>query len=240
MGFYNMDHLDRRSSIPLYHQIRERIRDYIAEKELQPNTLLPSEAELMQIFSASRGTIRSALIDLEKEGIIYKTQGKGTYVSPPRISRRLRTMISFTEEIKAKGLEATSKVLEAAQVEADEHIAKKMQIKPGDPIYRITRIRYADNRPVGLNTSHISARLCPGFLDAVDFSVGSLYDHTFDLYGLRITKAERILESISSSAELATTLEVASGEPVLKLTGIAYAESGAVLDYCIEYYREDW
>ena len=74
MGFYNMDHLDRRSSIPLYHQIRERIRDYIAERELQPNTLLPSEAELMQIFSASRGTIRSALIDLEKEGIIYKVE----------------------------------------------------------------------------------------------------------------------------------------------------------------------
>lgn len=240
MGFNSMDNVDRRSSIPLYHQIREKIREYIAEKKLQPDTLLPSEAELMQLFGASRGTIRSALIDLEKEGVIYKAQGKGTYVSPPRISRRLRTMISFTEEIKAKGLEATSKILEAAQIEANEHVAAKMQIEPGDLVYRITRIRYADGRPVGLNTSHINAKLCPEFLAAVDFSVGSLYDYTFDLYGLRIIKAERILESISSSAELATTLEVASGDPVLKLTGIAYIESGAVLDYCIEYYREDW
>lgn len=240
MGFDAMDKLDRRSSIPIYHQIREQIRDYIVEKKLQPNTILPSETELMQLFGASRGTIRSALTDLEKEGLIYKTQGKGTYVSPPRISRRLRTMISFTEEIKAKGLEATSKVLEATLIEADESIATKMKIEVGAQVYRITRIRYADGRPVGLNTSHINAKLCPGFLDAVDVSVGSLYDYTFDLYGLRITKAERVLESISSCAGLEAILEVAPGDPILKLTGIAYTESGAVLDYCVEYYREDW
>lgn len=240
MGFDSMDNLDRRSSVPLYHQIREKIRDYISEKGLEPDTLLPSEAELMQLFGASRGTIRSALTDLEKEGVIYKSQGKGTYVSPPRISHRFRTMISFTEEIKTKGREATSKVLEASQIGADEHIAAKMQILPGDPVYRITRIRYADGRPVGLNTSHINAKLCPGFLDAAEFSTGSLYDYTFDLYGLRITKAERILESISASADLANTLEIAKNDPALKLTGIAYTESGDVLDYCIEFYREDW
>lgn len=240
MGFRSRAGLDRRSSVPIYHQIREKIRNYIVEKDLQPGTLLPSEAELMELFGASRGTIRAALTALENEGLIYKAQGKGTYVSPPRISGRFRTMISFTEEIKAKGLEPTSKVLEAALIEADEEIAAKMKIEVGDQVYRITRIRYANENPVGLNTSHINAKLCPGFLERADVSVGSLYDYISDLYGLRITKAERVLESIPSCAELSDILEVAPRDPILKLTGLAYTDSGDVLDYCVEYYREDW
>ncbi|NLJ80685.1 MAG: GntR family transcriptional regulator [Firmicutes bacterium] len=232
--------LNRNSSVPIYHQLREKIRKHILVQELPAHTIMPSESQLMASVGASRATVRAALLDLEKEGWIYRVQGKGTYVAPPRISRRFRSMISFTEEIKGKGLEPSSTLLRAEQVSAPALVREKMELEPQAEVVVVERIRFADGRPIGLNLSHINADLCPDIQNRADLSRGSLYDIINDLYEIRITKATRTLESRQCPEELRDVLEVSGGEPILLLTGVVYAESGRALDYCVEYYREDW
>lgn len=230
--------LDRESSIPLYHQLRDKLRHMIIDDGLAPYTRLPSESELCAEYGASRITVRLALTDLVNEGLIYREQGVGTFVAPPKISRRFTSLISFTEEIRSKGLEPSSKVLRAELTPAGDKVAEKLGIFAHDQVVVVERIRYAGGKPVGLNTSHLNYRLCPDIL-AEDLGIGSLYEIIERKYKLRINKAERTLESMLCPPGLAGILGIGAGEPILYLTGVAYVESGDALDYCEEYYAED-
>ena len=230
--------LDRESSIPLYHQLRERIRHMIIDGGLAPHTKLPSESALCAEYGASRITVRLALTDLVNEGLIYREQGVGTFVAPPKISRRFTSLISFTEEIRSRGLEPSSEVLRAELAPAGDKVADKLGLSARDQVVVVKRIRYAGGRPVGLNTSHLNYALCPDILDE-DLGIGSLYEIIERKYKLRINRAERTLESMLCERDLAGVLNIPVGDPILYLTGIAYVESGEALDYCEEYYTED-
>ena len=230
--------LHREDSVPLYHQLRNLLREYIVGGKLPPHTRLPSEGELQAQYGVSRMTVRLALNDLVKEGLIYRQAGKGTFVAPPRVSKRFVSMISFTEELRNRGFRPSSKLLEAREMPAGDEVAAKLDLSPGDPVILVRRIRYADGEPVGYNTSHLRADLCPGILEE-NLAEGSLYELIERRYGLRIIRATRDLASIPCPSDLADVLRVRSGDPILQLLGVVYVEDGTPLDFCEEYYRED-
>lgn len=230
--------LQRQDSVPMYHQLKKILRDRIEQESLLPHTRLPSERELQEQYGVSRMTVRLAMRDLVSEGLIYREPGRGSFVAPPRVSRRFVSMISFTEELKIRGFQPSSKVIEAKEIPAKGTVAERLQLAPGTPVVRVRRIRYADGEPVGVNTSHLRADLCPNVLQE-NLAEGSLYTLLERRYGLRITRAERVLQSMTCPAPLAEMLEVRPGEPVVQLTGVVYTEHGVPLDYCEEYYRED-
>jgi len=229
--------LKRDNSVPLYHQLRDLLREQIESGQLPPHTRLPSETELQQRYGVSRMTVRLAMGALVNDGLVYRHPGKGSFVAPPRVSKRFVSMISFTEELRLRGFRPSSKVLEAREVPAASDIALRLHIQPGAPVFRVRRIRYADGEPVGLNTSHLRVDLCPGILDE-NLAEGSLYKLIESRYGLRITRAERSLASIPCPATVADILGVRPGDPVLELRGVVYTETGVPLDYCEEYYSE--
>ncbi|MFS8664545.1 MAG: GntR family transcriptional regulator, partial [Limnochordales bacterium] len=213
------------------------LRRQIESGQLPPHTRLPSEAELQERYGVSRMTVRLAMGALVNEGLVYRYPGKGSFVAPPRVSKRFVSMISFTEELRLRGFRPSSKVLEAREIPAADAIAQRLQIPPGTPVVLVRRIRYADGEPVGLNTSHLRADLCPGILEE-DLAQGSLYKLIEDRWGVRITRADRFLASIPCPPDLAGLLRVRPGDPILELRGVVYTESGVPLDYCEEYYSE--
>jgi GntR family transcriptional regulator len=151
--------LDRRTGLPLYVQVAERVRALIASEGLHPGTALPSEAELQQRFDVSRATIRQALQRLELEGLVERQQGRGTFVAVPQLERALPELASFTEHLATQGLASSSRLLRYERV--GKTGAGSPSPDPPDPalfprrtpLVRVVRLRLANDVPVGLHTT---------------------------------------------------------------------------------------
>src|SRR5438105_13008663 len=98
-----MNTVFRKSPLPRYYQLKEIMREKVRAGEWKPGDLIPSERELGEKYGISRMTARQAITDLVKEGLIYREQGKGTFVSQRKITPQLNQPTGFTEDIRARG-----------------------------------------------------------------------------------------------------------------------------------------
>lgn len=228
--------IDKESRIPLYVQVHELLRRRITERELLPRRALPPEPELMKAFGVSRATVRSAVDLLLHEGLVTREKGRGTFVAPPRHSYRFTTLTSFTEELIAKGVRPSSRILDFSLRPASEDVARSLGISEGEEIVRLERQRFADGDVVALNLSHLPRRLCPD-LAPEDIADNSLYKVLEKKYDLYITKAHRDFETIGAGPYEAGLLAVAVGTPILKLVGTVSTAEDTVVDFCIEHYK---
>ena len=227
--------IDRESPIPLYYQLKEIIKSRAESGELMPNDMLESEETLSKLYNLSRNTVRKAISELKYEGLVYKIQGRGTFIKSPKISHRFVTVVSFTEELLARGMKPSSVLLGLKIETADGEVAEKLEINPGDKYYAIKRLRLGDGKPLGINLSRIPVKLCFG-LDKYDLTSGSLYSLIEKEYGHKIIKVVRIMETIPADIEVANMLKIREAFPVLRIIGIAYNQDKIPMDYCVEYY----
>ncbi len=161
----------------LYIKIADWIMEKIQSGEWIPGYMIPSEKELCEQFQVSRPTVRLALSTLVNDGYLVRVKGKGSFVSKPRILEDSTIFIeSFSSEMASKGKEIQTEVLEQRIVEADEEIAEKLNLKPGDDVLKLTRLRYVkdsfDEGPIVYNISYLPGRFT--FLQKCDFEKESL------------------------------------------------------------------
>ena len=227
--------IDRNNPLPLYYQLKNLIKTKIESGELIPGDLLEPEWEICQKHNLSRNTVRRAMADLKNEGLIYQIPGKGTFVSSPKISHRFVTVVSFTEELLARGMKPSSKLLKTDIIPADQEVAGKLEIKEGDSVYLIHRLRFGDDKLLGLNISRIPMSVCPGLLD-YDLTEGSLNTIIENQYGHQIVKVLRVLETIPADDEISEKLGITKGVPVLSIQGISYNQHKIPIECCNEYY----
>jgi len=149
--------MNKNIPIPLYYQVKEDIINKIKEGIYSIEEKVPGENELQKIYNVSSITVRKALADLVNEGYLYRIQGKGTYVAKPKINRLLNLM-SFTEEMKGKGIEPSTRILEIKTI-VDEAISKKLKISEDSGITMVKRLRLADGIPIALQTSYVPASI---------------------------------------------------------------------------------
>src|SRR5205814_6155689 len=126
-----MNAIYRNSPLPRYYQLKEIMRERVRAGEWQPGDLIPSERELGETYGISRMTARQAVTDLVIEGLFYREQGKGTFVSDRKITQQLIHLTGFTEYIRARGQRRGTKVLSAEMRPADEATAERLRISPG-------------------------------------------------------------------------------------------------------------
>src|SRR6059058_1119123 len=134
-----MNAIYRNSPLPLYFQLKEIMRERIRSDEWKPGDLIPSERELSEKYGISRMTARQAITELVNEGLFYREQGKGTFVSHLKISQQLIRLTGFTEDIRARGQRPDTKVLSATMCPADESTAERLRIKTGQLIFCLRR-----------------------------------------------------------------------------------------------------
>ncbi len=137
--------LDKTSKIPLYLQLMEDIIKKIDNNIYNEHDRLPSERELCKMYDTSRITVRQAFQELEREGYIYKLHGKGTFVAPKSYNQKLVNLYSFTNEMRKLGKKPSTKVLSFTDMAIDEHLAKKMGLLPNEEVFKIVRLRLADD-----------------------------------------------------------------------------------------------
>lgn len=197
---------------------------------------VPSERELAAAWGVARMTLRRALDELVAEGLLAREPGRGTFVTRPRMAMHL-SVSSFTEQMRKQGRVPGSRVVEFRRVRSGAQQARRLRLPVGDPIVRFTRLRLADDEPIGLETTCVSAALVPGLKES-DLR-GSWYELLTTTYGVRIARGSSLLEPALITERQSELLETAAGRPAFRIETTTFAANGAVIDVEVDVYRGD-
>jgi len=230
--------LDRQSVVPLYYQIQQRLLEQIRSGSLKAGQPVPSEQEIAVRMGVSRMTARQALKSLCSLGVAYSQRGKGTFVSRIKLEKNFRQVLSFSEEMQARGSRPRSKVLEFRRVQPDSQVAEALHLAPGEEVSLLRRVRLADSVPLCVECTHIPLSLCPNLQEKFD-PQGSLYEALLELYGIQIDLADEVAEASLASPEDARLLRIRKKAPVFRFTRTAYLHSGEPVEFVRSVYRGD-
>lgn len=217
--------VDSSSAVPLYRQIEAVLRKRISRGEWQAGEQIPTETELCELYEVSRVTVRQALARLTRDGILTRGRGKGTFVREARLTAAPRSVSSFSDELSTLGMTPGSRVLGIDLVPASEAISTEMMIEPQTPLWQLRRLRTADDRPIGVQTSLLLADRCPG-LDGLVSDDSSLYDTLKKNFGLVPIDATEIFKVTGVPRKQAELLEVAGGSHAFEVIRISYDGRG--------------
>ncbi|MEP9408650.1 GntR family transcriptional regulator [Peribacillus frigoritolerans] len=229
--------IDKNSPLPIYFQIEEQIKRQIENGELKAHDVLPSEREYAEKFEISRMTVRQAINNLVNDGYLYRQKGRGTFVADKKLEQQLNGLTSFTEDMKARGLNPSSKLLSFEIIPADKKIASELQISLYAPVYEIKRIRLADDVPMALETVYMSANLIKGLTEEIINL--SLYQYVENYVKLKIDYASQTLESSIASELEVTHLAIPKHSPILFIQRNTFLIDGTPLEYVKSAYRAD-
>ncbi|MFC7392067.1 GntR family transcriptional regulator [Scopulibacillus cellulosilyticus] len=230
--------LDNTSIIPLYHQLKEILRDNIESSKWRPGELIPSENQLQKDYNISRNTVKKALDDLVAEGLLHRIQGKGTFVAMPKLDQSLSSFYSFSKVMEEKGLEPKDIIISINKTNADPNIANHLQIPEGAPIITLERLRCAKEEPIILETSYIPQSIISD-LDKEKIQKYSLYDYMQKEYGVIVTNAKEIFEPVLIREYESQYLQVKPGFPALLLDRIGYDANRRPVEFCRSIVRGD-
>jgi GntR family transcriptional regulator len=225
------------SSTPRYSQLKEIIREQYASWEAgQP---IPSELELCQMYSVSRTTVRKALDHLTQEGLLYRLQGKGTFISPPKLRERfVHQVAGIYDDMASRGHTLRTRILEQSVVPASKLVAPELQLVVGNPVIKLVRVRYVDDEPLLVSTTFLPYRSFPG-LESEDLTNASLYAVLREKYGIRLGKGTRLVEAAPCSEEEAELLHIAPATPLLVVSGTMYDTEGRPVECGYARHRGD-
>jgi GntR family transcriptional regulator len=220
--------LDKGSHIPLYLQLTTQLIHMIEQGVLKPGDKIASERELSETLNVSRITARLAIQELFKSGLIYREQGRGTFIAESKM-RNVQGFTSFTEDMTKRGLKPGSQVLLQEVIPADDALARIIHIQPGDEALHLVRLRMANDRPVAIQYSHLPHKLCPG-LEKENLTNGSLFAVLRQKFFIYPAWTEAVVEAASALPEEAHLLGLKPGEPVLVVRGITFNESFEIVE----------
>ena len=230
--------LNRHTFVPLYHQIQQRLLHQIHSGALKPGEPLPSALDIAASLGVSQMTVRQAIKSLCEAGVVYSRQGKGTFVSGIKLEKDFRQVLSFTEDMKARGSTPRSKVLSFQIQKPDEEIVKALGLRSDEKVIQLKRIRQSNNLPMGIECSSLPLRLCPDLLETFD-PRNSLYEALAERYGINMIVADEVAEAGLSDSETARLLRIAKDSPVFLFTRISYVQSGQPIEHVKSTYRGD-
>lgn len=230
--------LERDNPKPLYLQLKEVLVNAIESEKWQVNEKIPSENRLSEQYGLSRMTVRSVLTDLVKEGLLYRVQGKGTFVAE-KISTVSPSYVGIREQLEKQGYEVETKVLDFEVCKSNAAVARYMQIESGEDVFKIRRLRSVKGEPISIHTSYIhpvySEQLTREMLEEEQLCV-----LLSEKYGVEKKRAEETLEAVPAEAGDAKLLGIEPRTPVLLLGDILYAkESTKPYEYTRIVFRGD-
>jgi len=230
--------LDRRSGIPLYHQIQRRLLAQIESGEFKPGSLLPSIQQIAARMGVSQMTVRQAVRALSEMGVIYSRQGKGTFISGIKLERDFRQVLSFTEEALARGATPSSRLLSFRIQAPGEPARAALELGENDSVFCLRRVRFTDGVPLGIESSSLPVKLCPRLMETFDPST-SLYAELAEHHGIQFFVTDEIIEVGRAGAEDARLLEIPANSPVFVFTRLSYLENGTPAEHVESIYRGD-
>ncbi len=225
-----------RRSIPAYQRIQSQIRKTIESGGLRPGDAVPSERELAKLHEVSLMTARHALATLEREGMVERRWGAGTFVSTPKI--HFHKLMSYTEQMGSRSLTATSKILFAEIVTNEEEATARLSISPKSPVLKLERLRYATGEPFAMESCYLAAAQFAG-LRTAPLERESLFATLEKNYNVEIAYADEEVDATAADPRTGELLGVPKREPLLRIRQVIYSTKGTVILYVLGMYRSD-
>jgi GntR family transcriptional regulator len=227
----------KNSKLPLYYQLAEKITEEIKNNNLKEDEKLPSEREYCERYKVSRSTVREAVKHLEQTGLLYRIQGKGTFVSPKMMKQNLLEFYSFTEEMKKIGKTPTSIIKSFKIITADNEISKKLNIQEKSRVYFLERIRLADEIPIMVEKTYLPLSRFPR-LTKNDFIENPMYTVFMNEYNVTFEKAVEKFSVAKPAKDILKKLLLMPDIPCIKLERSTY-EKDKIIEYTIGIIRGD-
>ena len=204
-----------RSRVPRYHQIAEALRDKIGAGRIGPGERLDNQRRLAMDFGVTLMTLRQALEVLERDGLIRRRHGLGTFVAAPSVDYDILHFRAFAGDLTAVGENVATRFLRTQRARADRHAALELGLAPGARVFVLERLRLVDGHPTSFQVSHLPAALGEEVAKA-DLAVTSLRQVLAFKLGIEITGARETVSAETLPARAARELGCAPGVPCFR------------------------
>lgn len=227
-----------REPVPFYKQLKDKIMEDIESGKVKPGDKLPSERELAEQYGISRMTARHTLSILEREGVVERRVGAGTFISNQKIEMNFITFNSFTKSMLGKGLIPSTQKLSVYRDQAKVRLANLLKIPVGEEVIVIKRLRLANQTPVAIEESFIPYQYCPGIEVLIEDDT-SLYQILEDEYGIILVRAKEYMQVTFSDEMDSKLLRIKSESPCILLEAVAFDEEGREIEFSKSITRSD-
>jgi GntR family transcriptional regulator len=223
---------------PFYKQLKDKILEDVESGKLNHGDKLPSERELAVQFGISRMTARHTLSILEREGVVERRVGAGTFISNNKIEMDFITFNSFTNSMLGKGLKPSTQVLSIRKLEAKAILADKLKVAVGEEMVAIKRLRLVNEMPISIEESFIPERYCPNIANLIT-NFNSLYQILESEYGISLVKAKEYMQVTVSEESESKLLRIRSESPVIFREAVAFDLNDQEIEFSTSLTRSD-
>lgn len=227
--------VDRSLPVPLHFQIRALLIESIERGDVIPGSPLPPEKELANRYGVSLSPIRQAILDLVKEGVLYRRPGSGTFLREPPSTERVSVLGSFSESLRARGAEVDVVILTQQRLGTPREIEDRVGT---DAVVVVERLTVIDGEPAAVLRSSLPADRFASVAEAT-LPNGSLYRYLEDAMGVVPMRAETTVQVVPCTTQRSAQLGVAAGSPLLQATGTVYDADDDVIEAFEVQYRSD-
>lgn len=230
--------LDKKTRVPFYAQIADRIRAKVQNGDWLPREQIPPEAELCEHYQVSRITVRRAIAELVQEGYLVRFAGRGTFVAEPRFEHRISHLTSFTQDMEARGIRPGARMLKFEVLAPPPNLHWAFALHEVKRVILLRRLRLADDEPLALENSYLSWDLCASLLQE-DLHDDSLYAALIRKCNVIPSRAIQQWTAIACPSEEARLLGISRGQPVLHIYRTTFSQDGLPFEWVESYYRGD-
>ncbi len=224
------------NGVPAYQRIQGAIRKRIEAGQLRTGDAVASERDLAKIHQVSLMTARHALASLERDGIVERRRGIGTFVATPKI--HFNKLMSYTEQMASRSLTAGSKILFARLIFDEQEVAARLALPPTSGVIKLERLRQAYEEPFALETCYLSAAAFPNLL-AAPLAHESLFKILERDYQIELGYADEEVDATAADPRTAELLGVLRRDPLLRIRQLIYSTKGNTVMYVLGFYRSD-
>jgi GntR family transcriptional regulator len=226
-----------RGGKPMFEQLKNVVLQMIAEGKYKPGDILPSERELAEIYGVSRVTVRQALNVLVQDNVVFKKQGKGTFVSTKRIERKLDGLLGFVEEFVVSGMQCEVSVLKQKYVAAPADVIEVLRLPKNSEIFLLVRSISVEGHILGVDYTYLPSGVAYQF-DKIDFRKAIVY-RLLEKNGYKLISAEQTISAEIPDSQDCSLLSVTQKTPMLVIRRTVYVEMDLPISYSKALYRGD-
>lgn len=227
-----------RTGAPLYSQLRDTLRERILDGSYPPHSQMPSESELCGLFQVSRITVRQALGELQKEGLIFRIHGRGTFVAKPKAFQNVSRLQGFAEAMSDMGYEIVNQLQSLRFLPAPAAVAARLRLAEGSVVCEIRRVRLLNREPVSLELTYVPEAIGQQ-LQKADLVRRDIFLILENDCGIALGHADLSIDAILADEDINQALRIEEGAPILRIERLTHDTQGQPLDFEYLYFRGD-
>ena len=227
--------IDKRSRLPIYLQISNFILELLDKTPVSTGTLLPAERIVCDCLGISKMTLRQAYSLLIQKGCLEAQRGVGTFVLGSRMEKKISGMLSFSEEVKTRGGNPSSRLLSIGICHPSPDAAEFLGLDSGDCAFEIKRLRFNNQLPLAIETVQLPHNLFPG-LETFNWEKESLYSVIEERYKFKLSRCRSEIRAVPADREQAQLLNLSVASPLLAINRKSYSTDNIPLEFSVTYY----